>query len=74
MFTGLTFVWSSRACVTYQQSCKSLSHSNYLQLLLQGRPPFPHRRDRPAVISGLKRAHRSSAESFTVVVLCELTV
>lgn len=48
MFTGLTFVWSVHACVTYQQSCKSLSHCNYLQLLLEGRPPFPGRRDQPA--------------------------
>lgn len=36
------------ACVTCQQSCKSLSHSNYLLLLPEGRPLFPHRRDRPA--------------------------
>lgn len=38
LFTGLTFVCSLRACVTYQQSRKTLSHSNYLQLLPESHP------------------------------------
>lgn len=49
LFSGLTFVWSLRVRVTEQRSCKSQSHSNYLQSLLEGhRLCFHARRDRPA--------------------------